>query len=50
MNADLLVTIDADSQFIPKQIPELIIPVLNGQSDIVIGSRFLGKTQIPFPI
>jgi len=40
MNADIVVTIDADSQFDSKQIPELIVPILNKQLDVVIGSRF----------
>jgi len=40
MNADVVVTIDADSQFDSKQIPELIVPILNHQLDCVIGSRF----------
>ena len=41
MGADIVVTLDADSQFDSKQIPELIIPILNKQADVVIGSRFL---------
>ena len=41
MGGDIVVTIDADSQFEPKQIPELTIPILNNQLDVVIGSRFL---------
>jgi len=45
MNADIVVTLDADSQFDSKQIPELIIPILNKQLDVVIGSRFL--MQVP---
>ncbi|HXV38591.1 MAG TPA: glycosyltransferase family 2 protein [Nitrosopumilaceae archaeon] len=45
MNADVVVTVDADSQFDPNQIPELIVPILNHQSDVVIGSRFL--TSVP---
>ncbi|HLA21904.1 MAG TPA: glycosyltransferase family 2 protein [Nitrosopumilaceae archaeon] len=41
MNADVVVTVDADSQFDSNQIPEIIVPILNHQSDVVIGSRFL---------
>lgn len=50
MNADILVTIDADSQFDSNQIPELIVPILNQQYDVVIGSRFLSQKpkNIPF--
>ncbi len=40
MNADMLVAVDADSQFDSNQIPELISPILNNQADVVIGSRF----------
>jgi len=40
MNADILVAVDADSQFDSNQIPELISPILNNQADVVIGSRF----------
>jgi len=45
MQADIVVTLDADSQFNPNQIPEIIIPILNHQADVVIGSRF--QTKIP---
>jgi len=41
MNADIVVSFDADSQFNANQIPELLIPLLNRQADVVIGSRFL---------
>ena len=40
MNADIVVTVDADSQFDVNQIPELVVPILNHQADVVIGSRF----------
>ena len=41
MGSDIVVTIDADSQFDSKQIPEMIVPILNEQLDVVIGSRFI---------
>jgi len=40
-DADILITLDADAQFDPKYIPELILPILQNQSDVVVGSRFL---------
>ena len=49
MNAYIVVTVDADSQFNPKQIPELIIPIVNHQADVVIGSRFLTKLPKNIP-
>lgn len=45
MNADIVVTLDADSQFNPSQISDLLMPILNNQADVVIGSRFLNNSQ-----
>ena len=49
MNADIVVTIDADTQFDANQIPELILPILNQQADVVIGSRFLKSNPKNIP-
>jgi len=49
MNADIVVTLDADSQFNADQISELIIPILNHQLDVVVGSRFLNKNPQGIP-
>jgi len=49
MGADIVVTIDADSQFNSKQIPELIVPILNHQFDVIIGSRFLSYSPKNIP-
>ena len=47
--ADVLVTLDGDGQHDPDQIPQIIAPVLNGEAELVIGSRFLSDlNQIPF--
>ncbi len=43
--ADIVITFDADGQFQASQIPRLLKPLLNNQADIVLGSRFLGKTK-----
>lgn len=37
---DILVTMDADGQFNPKDIPALIAPILAGEADFVSASRF----------
>ncbi|MEM4383794.1 MAG: glycosyltransferase [Candidatus Caldarchaeum sp.] len=47
VDADIMVTLDADGQHEPDDIPRLIEPILNGESDIVIGSRFLGIGDMP---
>jgi glycosyltransferase involved in cell wall biosynthesis len=38
-NVDILLTLDADGQHDPNDIPELIAPLRVGEADIVIGSR-----------
>ena len=49
MNADILVAVDADSQFDSNQISELILPIINNQADVVIGSRFQGEKPKNIP-
>lgn len=39
--ADVVVSVDADGQHDPKDLPRLVEPILKGEADIVIGSRFL---------
>jgi len=43
MNADLLVTFDADGQHRVEDIEKVIEPIKNNDADLVIGSRFLDK-------
>lgn len=38
--ADIMVNIDADGQFNPDDIPKLLSPILSGECDMVIASRF----------
>jgi len=45
LNADVMVTLDADGGYDPNEIPELIVPILEGQADVAIGSRFLEREQ-----
>jgi glycosyltransferase involved in cell wall biosynthesis len=40
-NADIVITMDADGQHDPAEIPLLLKPIEDGQADIVIGSRYL---------
>jgi glycosyltransferase involved in cell wall biosynthesis len=49
-NADIMITIDSDSQHNPDQIPRFLEPILRDGFDIVIGSRFLNqddKEKVP---
>ena len=47
LGADLLVTIDADGQFDPATIPQLIAPVLAGAADFTTASRFADPALVP---
>jgi Glycosyltransferases involved in cell wall biogenesis len=38
---EALVMLDGDGQHNPDEIPDLLVPVLDGSADLVIGSRFL---------
>lgn len=46
---DVLVTLDADMQHSPDDIPRLVRPILDGEADIVIGSRFLDESSKAIP-
>lgn len=49
--ADVVVNIDGDMQFNPKQIPELVAPIVSGEADFVAADRFTdsktGKRRRP---
>ncbi|MGD0977554.1 MAG: glycosyltransferase family 2 protein [Candidatus Bathyarchaeia archaeon] len=40
LDADVLVTLDADGQHDPDEIPTVVKPIIEGAADVVIGSRF----------
>ena len=46
---DIIVTIDSDGQHHPEEIPKLVAPIIAGDADIVIGSRYINgnKTSTP---
>lgn len=46
--ADIIVHFDADGQHSAQDIPSLIQPIREEKVDIVLGSRFLKKNDIPF--
>ncbi len=45
--ADIVVTLDGDGQHNPDEIPQVIEPILKGDADLVIGSRFQGCYNAP---
>ena len=46
MNARAAVYIDADGEYPPAQIPDLLKPIEDGEADYVLGSRYLGTRRI----
>ena len=47
INADVMVTIDGDGQFLPDEMGLLIKPILEEGSDVVIGYRFSNDVEMP---
>jgi len=43
--ASIVVTIDADGQHLPEEMPRLVEPVLSGEVDVAHGSRVLGEAE-----
>ena len=46
---DVVVTIDADGQHLPEEIDRVVEPILSGEADIVIGSRYLDRNSMVPP-
>lgn len=46
-DANVIVTIDGDGQFLPEEIPKLMKPILENRADVVIGYRFENAQQMP---
>lgn len=47
MGAQIVVTLDADEQHDPHEIPQLLEPIVQGTADIVFANRFGRKNRIP---
>ena len=45
--SDLIVTLDADGQFDPVDIPTLIEPIVSGEADFATASRFKDPSLVP---
>jgi len=49
LSGDILVTFDADGQHRVEDINKVINPIINEESDLVIGSRFLDESEKEVP-
>jgi len=43
---DVIVTMDSDGSHRPEELPEVLAPVLLGQADLVIGSRYMNHKRV----
>ncbi len=47
LGADTAITLDADEQHDPREIPALLKPLQEGKADLVLPNRFAGRNRIP---
>jgi len=49
MGAEVVVTFDGDGQHLPEEMDAVVMPVSNGEADLVVGSRYVESTsQVPW--
>jgi glycosyltransferase involved in cell wall biosynthesis len=49
-DSDIIVTLDGDGQHHPSDIPKIINPIIDGEADIVNGSRYLNGKEENTPV
>jgi glycosyltransferase involved in cell wall biosynthesis len=48
LKADIAITLDADGQHDANEIPKLIKPILDGEAELIIGTRIIEPFKAPF--
>jgi glycosyltransferase involved in cell wall biosynthesis len=43
---DIILTIDSDGSHKPEELPEVLVPILEGKADLVIGSRYMNHKKV----
>jgi glycosyltransferase involved in cell wall biosynthesis len=49
LGAEVIVMMDADLTYAPKDIPRLVAPILAAEADLVVGNRFAGMQRGAMP-
>jgi len=49
LGPSVIVMLDGDGQHDPGEIPKLVEPILGGEADIVVGSRYVGGASVEAP-
>jgi len=44
---DIAVQVDGDAQHCPAEIERLLVPIVEGRADLVVGSRFPREMRLP---
>jgi glycosyltransferase involved in cell wall biosynthesis len=44
-SGDIIIVQDADLEYDPKDIPRVLQPIIDGEADVVFGSRFIGSPR-----
>ena len=47
INADIMITIDGDGQFLPEEINKLMNPIVEKNVDVVLGNRYDSNKEMP---
>lgn len=50
LSSDVIVTLDGDGQHDPSEIPKIIDPIVRGEADMVVGSRFISGSWMDAPL
>ena len=50
LGPDIIITVDGDGQHDPDQIPMLVKPIEAGESDVVVGSRYVDGGRMDAPL
>ena len=49
LGASVIVMLDGDGQHVPDDIPKLVEPILRGETEIVVGSRYIEGARVDAP-